>query len=238
MTRRPAGNLARVLRALEMAHAEAAAAAEAEGPAAAPSSTRLPFSVKLNCVVMRGVNDDEVADFVRLLEHYPLLQVRFIEYMPFDANGWSTSLLVPYAELLARLNDEPGLALRPEPSEDPSDTTKWFSLLHGGEAAAAPPHRRRRQVGFITSMSSHFCGSCNRLRLTADGQLKSCLFDGGEVSLRDALRSPDPWSADELRKLVHYGSVLPKKRALGGHASPQDLRDDAKRNRPMTLIGG
>jgi cyclic pyranopterin phosphate synthase len=232
MTRRPAANLRRVLQALEMAHDDYAAPSYL-----APARRRRPFTVKLNCVVMRGLNDDEVHDFVRLVDRYPHLQVRFIEYMPFDANGWQTSLLVPYRELLDSLKGV-GLGLRPEPSDDPSDTTKWFSLEppRGGEGA-----KMRRQVGFITSMSSHFCDSCNRLRLTADGQLKSCLFDGGEISLRDVLRrsgGSNGWSMRDLCKLIYYGSVLPKKRALGGHESPQDIQDGAKRNRPMTLIGG
>ena len=222
LTRRPAKYLDRVWQALDRAHEVAVAAAE--------STTHSRFSVKLNCVVMRGVNDHEVADFCRLVDRYPLLQVRFIEYMPFDENGWNQNLLVGYQELLSRLESE-GVHLRPVPSDDPHDTTKWYDWS-GEEGWLSTPSRR---IGFITSMSAHFCDSCNRVRLTADGQLKSCLFDGGEVSLTRALR--EGWDDSELRKLVHY-ALQTKPKALGGHDSPDAIHRDARRNRPMTLIGG
>jgi molybdenum cofactor biosynthesis enzyme MoaA len=211
------------------------------------------LQVKLNCVVQRGVNDHEVADFCRLTEQFPSLQVRFIEYMPFQQNGWHSDKLVPYTELVERVNnssshhhhhddpDKNGLYLQPIPSRDPHDTTKWYTT---------PTHAR---VGFITSMSNHFCASCNRLRLTADGQLRVCLFDGNTmVSLRDVLRFLGPVVAaaaaaddddtsrspnGDLDKLVYY--ALSKKHwKLGGHSDPQDIMQDAANNRPMTVIGG
>ena len=89
-------------------------------------------------------------------------------------------------------------------------------------------------VGFITSMSEHFCGSCNRMRITADGQLKVCLFGSAEVSLRDALR--EGASDEEIGFIV--GAALQKKKfALGGHGSAEGI-ETANDNRPMTLIGG
>lgn len=90
------------------------------------------------------------------------------------------------------------------------------------------------QFGFITSMSEHFCGSCNRLRLTADGNLKVCLFGASEMSLRDALRQQDR-SNRSLTQMIQ-AAVLKKHFALGGHG---DMHGIARsENRPMILIGG
>lgn len=173
------------------------------------------LTVKVNCVVMRGVNDNEVPDFLRLTEQLPHLQIRFIEYMPFSSNGWDWSKCVPYQELLT---DD----LTPLPSSDPSDTTKWFQTSAGAT------------IGFITSMSEHFCASCNRVRLTADGQLKVCLFDGREVNLKNVLRLPDVTEQD-LDKVIFH-ALQHKQKQLGGHPDPASIKVD--KNRPMTLIGG
>ena len=89
-------------------------------------------------------------------------------------------------------------------------------------------------------MSEHFCGTCNRLRLTADGQLKVCLFGKTEVSLRDLLRQQglsDTCTDDLLNKIIHY-SVQRKNFKLGGHKDMEDLKAHSTENRPMTLIGG
>jgi molybdenum cofactor biosynthesis protein A len=206
LTRRPAAYLDRVWQSIDVAH----------------DLLKDHGSVKLNCVVMRGTNDDEVANFIRLTETYPALSVRFIEYMPFSENGWNWDKCVPYQELLDQL--ETGM-LKAVPVKDPHDTTKWFRTASGGK------------IGFITSMSSHFCAGCNRIRLAADGSLKVCLFDGvTEISLRDAVRDYD-FTDTELGKLVHY-AIQKKKFSLGGHKDPQDIMNDAANNRPMTLIGG
>ncbi|GAX09428.1 GTP 3',8-cyclase [Fistulifera solaris] len=179
------------------------------------ASEQAHLTVKVNCVVMRGVNDEEVPNFIKLTEQFPHLQMRFIEYMPFSSNGWDWSKCVPYQELLT---DD----LTPVPSPDPSDTTKWYQTPTGAT------------VGFITSMSEHFCGSCNRIRLTADGQLKVCLFDGREVNLKNVLRLPDVTEQD-LDKVI-YHALQHKQKQLGGHPDPASIKVD--NNRPMTLIGG
>jgi cyclic pyranopterin phosphate synthase len=176
-------------------------------------------TLKVNCVVMRGVNDDEVEDFVALTAERPV-EVRFIEYMPFEGNGWAGDKLVPYRELLDRLSTRFVL----EPLDDgPSATAKTFRV---------PGHAGR--VGFITSMTTPFCHGCNRLRLTADGALKVCLFGAAEVSLRDRMR--DGATEDELRAAIG-AAVLRKKAAHGG---ADEIAAAARRaeNRPMILIGG
>ncbi|ETV93960.1 molybdenum cofactor biosynthesis protein A [Aphanomyces invadans] len=178
-----------------------------------------PVQVKLNCVVMRDFNLDEIVDFVRLTTTLNV-DVRFIEWMPFDQNRWNDQTFVPFAEMLSQLHAEFPVI---EPLENHlNDTSKSFRLPDSPG-----------QFSFITSMSEHFCGGCNRLRITADGNLKVCLFGNAEVSLRDAMRHG--YSDDDLL-LVIQAAVKRKKYALGGH---QNMHGIAKaQNRPMILIGG
>jgi cyclic pyranopterin phosphate synthase len=176
--------------------------------------------VKINVVVMKGINDDELEDFCYLTKQLPL-DVRFIEFMPFHDNGWNQGKFVSYRQMQTKLQH---LHLQRIP-DGPNDTTKWWKL---------PQDHALGRIGFITSMSDHFCGTCNRLRLTADGKLKACLFGSSEVSLRDALRSG--YSTESIEKLIHY-AVQRKTFALGGHGSALGIAK-ANDNRPMTLIGG
>lgn len=176
-------------------------------------------TVKINCVVMRGVNDDEVPGFVRLTRDWPV-EVRFIEYMPFGANRWSDSKLVPFADMLQQVQAAfPDLA--PVPAS-PHETAKVFRV---------PGYAGR--VGFITSMSDHFCGGCTRLRLTADGSLKTCLFGTDEHSLRGPLRAG---ATDAQLAALVAAAVQRKRFALGGHGDMFGIA--ASDNRPMILIGG
>jgi len=131
--------------------------------------------VKVNCVLMRGLNDDELLDFVALTEKRNF-DIRFIEYMPFGGNKWSSKKMATYNEMLDAIRQKYPDLIRLQ--DHPNDTSKAYKV---------PGFRG--QIGFITSMSEHFCGTCNRLRLTADGNLKVCLHGNAEVSLRDALRS-------------------------------------------------
>ncbi|XP_059838782.1 molybdenum cofactor biosynthesis protein 1 isoform X1 [Hypanus sabinus] len=170
--------------------------------------------VKVNCVVMRGLNDDELLDFVDLTATKPL-DVRFIEYMPFDGNKWNFKKMVSYQEMLSTIKQK-WPELQKLPLED-SGTAKAYKV---------PDFQG--QIGFITSMSEHFCGSCNRLRLTADGSLKVCLFGNTEVSLRDVLRS----GATEAEMLEIVGAALSRKKKQ--HAGMLNLSQ--MKNRPMILI--
>ncbi|XP_036073534.1 molybdenum cofactor biosynthesis protein 1 isoform X2 [Rousettus aegyptiacus] len=150
--------------------------------------------VKVNCVVMRGLNEDELLDFVALTEGLPL-DVRFIEYMPFDGNKWNFKKMVSYKEMLDTLRQQwPELEKLPE---EESSTAKAFKI---------PGFRGR--ISFITSMSENFCGTCNRLRITADGNLKVCLFGSSEVSLRDHLRAGA--SEEELLRII--GAAVGRKK--------------------------
>ncbi|KAM5263864.1 molybdenum cofactor biosynthesis protein 1 [Ctenodactylus gundi] len=172
--------------------------------------------VKVNCVVMRGLNEDELLNFVALTEGLPL-DVRFIEYMPFDGNKWNFKKMVSYKEMVDTIQQRwPELEKLPE---EESSTAKAFRI---------PGFRG--QVSFITSMSEHFCGTCTRLRITADGNLKVCLFGSSEVSLRDHLRAGA--SKEELLRIIG-AAVGRKKRQHAGMFSIAQMK-----NRPMILIGG
>ncbi len=171
--------------------------------------------VKVNCVVMRGVNDDELLDFVAWTREQPI-EVRFIEFMPFDGNRWDDTHLFSYTAMRDRIEQHFPL----ERLEDgPNDTSKTYRV---------PGHRGA--VGFITSMTEHFCEGCNRLRITADGNLKVCLFGSAEVSLRDALRR----GATDNDLLGIVSAAVGRKRAR--HAGMYNLAE--MENRPMITIGG
>jgi cyclic pyranopterin phosphate synthase len=130
--------------------------------------------VKVNVVVVRGVNDDEIVDFARFGRDEGVV-VRFIEFMPLDAEQkWTTGSVMPSAEIVAAIEAEFPLELVPRGS-DPAQTHRY---LDG-----------RGAVGVIGTVTEPFCSSCDRVRLTADGQLRACLFATEETDLRAILRS-------------------------------------------------
>ncbi|PGH26482.1 molybdenum cofactor biosynthesis protein A [Polytolypa hystricis UAMH7299] len=132
------------------------------------------IKLKINCVVMRGLNDQQIIPFVELGREKPV-EVRFIEYMPFDGNKWSQGKMLPFKEMLSMIREKyPTLE---KVADHKNDTSKTYRVP-GFEG----------QMGFITSMTHNFCGTCNRLRITSDGNLKVCLFGNAEVSLRDMIR--------------------------------------------------
>uniref|UniRef100_A0A8B9VJ10 Molybdenum cofactor biosynthesis protein 1 n=1 Tax=Anas zonorhyncha TaxID=75864 RepID=A0A8B9VJ10_9AVES len=178
--------------------------------------------VKVNCVVMRGFNEDELLGFVEFTKDLPL-DVRFIEYMPFDGNKWNFKKMVSYKEMLDTIKQRwPELEKLPC---EASSTAKSYKVPHF-----------QGQISFITSMSEHFCGSCNRLRITADGNLKVCLFGSSEVSLRDHLRSGS--SQEELVEII--GAAVSRKKKQ--HAEPAlmsfPLRQDALQYPPNSKQWG
>ncbi len=194
------GELAKVLEAMD--------AAERAG---------LP-KVKVNVVVMAGVNDDEVVDFAAFARETGRT-VRFIEFMPLDAGeAWERSRVVPGEEILARIHSVWPL----EPASD-----------RGIDAAPADRYRfvdGRGEIGMITSVTRAFCGSCNRLRLTADGAIRNCLFANNEASVRDLLRS----GADDADVARLIRETVWAKRAGHGINDPAFLRPA----RSMSMIGG
>ncbi|KAJ1952094.1 hypothetical protein EC988_003739, partial [Linderina pennispora] len=171
----------------------------------------------INVVVMRNMNEDEVPAFVEMT-HDDDIDVRFIEYMPFDGNQWGKQKLVPYRELLDNLVRLYGDRIERLPLED-NHTAKGYKIKG-----------YRGQFGFITSMTKSFCSDCNRVRVLADGNLKVCLFGNTEVGLRDMLR--DGSSDAEVIETIGK-AVKRKKRAHAGIDILSQLP-----NRPMIKIGG
>ncbi len=171
--------------------------------------------LKINVVVMRGVNDDEILDFVGWARDRPV-NVRFIEYMPFPDNHWSKGGLMPYAEIRRLI--EGHVPLIPLIGAA-TDVGKDFRI--GGHQGT---------VSFVTSMTESFCGGCNRLRVTADGNIKSCLFHPAEQSLRDAMRAGEP---DETIERLILQAVDGKQAA---HPPMEELL--TMKNRNMIEIGG
>jgi cyclic pyranopterin phosphate synthase len=206
--------------------------------------------LKINCVVMRGLNDREIIPFVEMGREIPL-EIRFIEYMPFDGNKWNQGKMFSYQEMLAVIRQEyPALV---KIADHKNDTSKTYHI---------PGFEGR--IGFITSMTNNFCGTCNRLRITSDGNLKVCLFGASEVSLRDIIRkenhgqpiddealkslgllesmqtatrvddSEEPVNEREREILDIIGMAVKRKKAK--HAGMDELKN--MKNRPMILIGG
>lgn len=133
--------------------------------------------VKLNMVVMRGINDDEVSDFARLTLDHPW-HVRFIELMPVGSMREITwDHVVPSSEVLDRLSSMGSIA--PDAGPGRGNGPASYYRLNGGKGT----------IGVITPMTHTYCETCNRVRLTADGRLRTCLFGDHEVNLREALRA-------------------------------------------------
>ncbi|HRI44778.1 MAG TPA: GTP 3',8-cyclase MoaA [Fimbriimonadaceae bacterium] len=173
------------------------------------------LEVKINCVVMRGVNEDEI---IRFVEHFADcdVTVRFIEFMPFEGNRWDRADIYPYAAMRRDLEAR----FRLEPLEtDPSAVGKDFRI-----------EGCRCRVGFVTSMTEHFCDGCDRLRITSDGYLKTCLFGREEVSLRDLVRSGE--TAEVLEEAIRRAL----ERKWKGHPDLATLPQLP--NRSMIQIGG
>jgi len=173
-------------------------------------------SVKLNVVVIKGLNDAEIFDFVEMTRDKDL-SVRFIEFMPFTGNKWDKEKMVPSSQLLERLAKR-YTDIQRAPDELNDTARSWKIPGYKGS------------FGFISSMSDHFCSSCNRLRITADGQIKVCLFDAKELSLRDEMRR----GAGDNELLDIIGRAVFAKQEK--HAGMEDI--DVVTNRPMILIGG
>ena len=144
-----------------------------EGIDAAVSAGLAP--VKINCVVMRGVNDDEIVDFARFGRERGVT-VRFIEFMPLDAQGeWTNEQVVTKAEIVSAIGDV--FPLEPVAERESDPAARWRYVDGGGE------------FGVIPSVTEAFCESCDRVRLTADGMLRHCLFATRELDLRTLLRN-------------------------------------------------
>jgi len=187
-----------------------------DGLAAAAQAGLRP--VKVNAVLMRDLNDDEAAPLLRYcLDHgYDL---RFIEQMPLDAqHGWKRAEMVTAEEILAALGRD--FTLTPDDPRQRGSAPAEAFLVDGGPA----------RVGVIASVTRPFCGTCDRVRLTADGQVRNCLFARSESDLRGPLRA----GADDAELAAAWRRAVAAKLPGHGINDPSFLQPD----RPMSAIGG
>lgn len=201
-------------------------------------------AIKLNVVTMRGTNDDEVADFARLTIDRAIT-VRFIEYMPLgdaalmhedNKTGVHESEIGPAGGCGAQDRGKDAFISEPEVrGRIERELGPLVPVDRGTEAGVGPaiPYRlalgnAKGRVGFISAMSEPFCSTCNRLRLTADGLLRSCLFEGGEVDVRAILRSGEPAERRRERLAVAMADCVRLK---------PDVHS-ARGNQQMSRIGG
>ena len=179
--------------------------------------------VKVNAVVMRGVNDDEIVDLARFGRERGV-GMRFIEFMPLDAQGaWSEEQVVPAREIIERI----GAVFPLEPSSGAHvEPARALALLDG-----------RGDVGVIPSVTEPFCESCDRVRITAEGQFRTCLFALDEIDLRAELRADGELDAPDLDDRLAVGDRAGGRRASGpGHRIGQV--DFIRPTRSMSQIGG
>lgn len=177
------------------------------------------FHVKVNMVVMKGINDGEILNFIEWTKHEPI-HVRFIEFMPFSGNRWNMDRVFTWQQVLEVASSH--YDINPIAHEK-NETAKKYSI---------PGHKGTFAV--ISTMSAPFCSDCNRMRLTADGKMKNCLFSNSETDLLSAYRR-----GESIRELI-FQNISEKKQALGGQFTTDMEKIEAEKlqNRSMISIGG
>ena len=177
------------------------------------------FQVKVNVVVMKGMNDGEINDFIEWTKDTPI-QIRFIEFMPFSGNRWTSNKVFTWQEILEVVQTKyPIVRLE----DEINDTAKKYTV---------PGHTGSFAV--ISTMTSPFCSGCNRMRLTADGKMKNCLFSKEETDLLTAFRK-----GEDILPLIQK-SIASKAKELGGQftADFEQVHAEEIQNRSMITIGG
>ena len=177
------------------------------------------FRVKINAVIMKGVNEKEIVDFVNRTRDQDL-HVRFIEFMPFDGNNWDWERVFPYSEMLKCIRQKFEIE---KLNDHPNSTSKgWKVKGHKGTFSV------------ISTITEQFCSGCNRIRLTADGKIRNCLFSTTEYDLLSVLR------ANEALQPVIEAAIKAKAQKLGGLPEFQDEESLRKSlsERSMVKIGG
>jgi cyclic pyranopterin phosphate synthase len=177
------------------------------------------FHVKVNMVVMKGLNESEINDFVEWTKSEPV-HVRFIEFMPFTGNRWTSNKVFTMRQMLDMIKENYEVIRL---QDEKHDTAKGYKV---------PGHLGTFSI--ISTMSENFCGSCNRMRLTADGKMKNCLFSKLETDLLSALRN-----GEDVVPLI-YKSIGSKAKELGGQFTKdfEHLHAENIHNRSMITIGG
>ncbi|SFC91288.1 GTP 3',8-cyclase MoaA [Flavobacterium phragmitis] len=180
------------------------------------------FQVKINVVLIKGFNDNEIGDFVKLTQFLPI-SVRFIEFMPFAGNEWDRSKMVSQQEILS-LVENAFSSDEIQKLEDEKNFTSRNYKINGFQG----------DFGIISSITNPFCDSCNRIRLTADGKIKNCLFSNSETDLLTAFRN-----GESITSLIS-DAISSKKEVRAGMSTMKQIDDPALHfdNRSMIAIGG
>ena len=174
--------------------------------------------IKINAVVVRGHNEDEVVDFAAFAREHAV-SMRFIEYMPLDSgHDWSREDVVTGREIRERINEE--FLLVPSKVRRGSETSARYRFADGAPG----------EIGIIAPVSEPFCGACSRIRLTADGQIRTCLFSTVEHSLRDVVRN----GASRTEIVEYIESVVLRKEPRHYINDPEFVQP----SRTMSFIGG
>jgi cyclic pyranopterin phosphate synthase len=179
------------------------------------------FHVKINTVLIKGVNDDEICDLVEWMRDKNI-HVRFIEFMPFDGNKWDWNKGISFKEIMTKIESRyDGNVVKLKDGKN--DTAKNYSIKN-----------YKGTFAIISSVTNPFCDTCNRMRLTADGKIKNCLFSGTETDLLSAMRN-----GEDIVPLI-LESIWNKKAVRGGMKSFEDFSDSSQnqKNRSMITIGG
>lgn len=180
------------------------------------------FKVKINVVLIKGFNENEIINFIELSKHYPVT-VRFIEFMPFNGNKWDLSKLVSYAQILDIVHAHYSKVSIKRIQDAPNDTSKNYKISD-----------YQGSFSVISSVTNPFCDSCNRIRLTANGKLKNCLFSDGEEDVLTPLRQ-----GKDIEPIIQRNIMYKKKIRNGLETIESFQEQDAhSKNRSMIAIGG
>jgi cyclic pyranopterin phosphate synthase len=180
------------------------------------------FEIKINAVLIKGFNDSEIIDFVEFTKSLDV-SMRFIEFMPFDGNEWDKSKLVSYDEVMEQVNSAFDNSKVIRLKDALNDTSKNYKI-EGYKGSFA----------IISSVTNPFCDSCNRIRLTADGKIKNCLFSNSETDLLTPFRA-----GENIEPLIEF-AISKKLKVRGGMDTREKLESPElhTKNRSMISIGG
>nr|WP_315183636.1 GTP 3',8-cyclase MoaA [uncultured Flavobacterium sp.] len=180
------------------------------------------FKIKVNVVLIKGFNDDEIIDFIKLTQFLPI-SIRFIEFMPFAGNEWDKSKMVSQKEILDQVQHHFPESDVEKLEDDKNFTAREFKIKN-----------YLGSFGIISSITNPFCDGCNRIRLTANGKIKNCLFSNSETDLLTSFRN-----GEAIENLIAF-AIKNKKKVRAGMTTIEQVNNPAlhQDNRSMIAIGG
>jgi molybdenum cofactor biosynthesis enzyme MoaA len=180
------------------------------------------FKIKVNVVLIKGFNEDEIIDFIKLTQFLPI-SIRFIEFMPFAGNEWDKSKMVSQKEILDQVQHHFPESDVEKLEDDKNFTAREFKIKN-----------YLGSFGIISSITNPFCDGCNRIRLTANGKIKNCLFSNSETDLLTSFRN-----GEAIENLIAF-AIKNKKKVRAGMTTIEQVNNPAlhQDNRSMIAIGG